>query len=137
MRMAKTTFMISPAVAMGTGQHRKHERIQENRTFAGINERGTELEGQRIGSIDNEKHDSEGTTLPDRSLEVDNFGLQDTGVVKRVQRGLRPKGVTGTDCRDDLLGDGPSLGNVLERFLHVLGDELVHETTGDGNHGND
>ena len=53
-----------------------------------------------------------------------------------MERILRAKSMTGTDGGDDLLSDGPSLGNVLERFLHVLGDELVHEATGDGNHGN-
>ena len=54
-----------------------------------------------------------------------------------MERILRAKSMTGTDGGDDLLSDCPSLGDMLERFLHVLGDELVHEATSDGNHGND
>lgn len=45
--------------------------------------------------------------------------------------------MTGSDGRNDLLSERPSLANVLERFLHVLGDEPVHESKGDGYHGND
>ena len=45
--------------------------------------------------------------------------------------------MTGADGGDDLLSDASSLGDMLEGFLHVLGDELVHETTSDSNHGND
>ena len=44
--------------------------------------------------------------------------------------------MAGTDGRDDLFSDGPSLGDMFKGLLHVLGDKLVHETTGDGNHGN-
>ena len=45
--------------------------------------------------------------------------------------------MTGADSGDDFLSDGSSFGDVLEGCLHILGDELVHETTGDSNHGND
>jgi hypothetical protein len=65
--------------------------------------------------------------LPDSTLEV----------VKRVKDILRSKGMTGADGRDDFLSERSSLANVFERFLHVLGKELVHETKREGYHGND
>ena len=52
-----------------------------------------------------------------------------------MQHILRPKGVRSSDGGDDFLGKRSSLGDVFERFLHVLGDELVHESKRHGNHG--
>lgn len=107
----------------------------KNFTFASINECGTKLEGERVGTIDRKKHDPEGTTLPNSRLQVDTSGAPDVVVVKRVQNILRPKSVAGSDGRDDLLGERSSLTNMLERFLRVLGDKLIHESKSDGNHG--
>ena len=75
--------------------------------------------------------------MPDRSLEIDSPGVNDMGGVKSVQHTLRAKGMTCTDGGNDLFSNGSSFTNELERLLHVFGDELVHETASDGNHGND
>ena len=98
----------------------KTGKSRKKHTFTRINEGGTELEGECVGGIDSEKHDPEGTSLPDSTLEVDDSGVLDTDVIKRMQRILRPKGVTCTNGGDDFLGDGTSFRNILEGLLHVL-----------------
>ena len=138
MRMANATLRICPGVADGRNQReREKKRFRETRTFACIDESGTELEGERVGSIDSEKHDTEGTTLPDSTLKIDDSGPQDVGAVKRVKHILGPKGVAGSNGRDDLLSQRTTLSDALKRFLHILGDELAHEAESDRNQGDD
>lgn len=108
------------------GQNRGDDKKQKKDTFTPVNEGGTKLEGKGVGSINGEKHDSEGTTLPYSRLEVYYPGAQGVLVIKRVEGILRAKSMTGSDGRDDLLGERTTLADMLERFLHVFGDELVH-----------
>ena len=133
MRIAMTTLTISPGVAYGdwSVQRRQEKRKRKDYTLTPVNKGGAKLESKRIGTINCKEHDSEGTALPHSTLEVDNSGAQDVVVVKRVQHILRPKGMAGADGGNDLLSERTSLANMLERFLHVLGDEPVHESKGD------
>ena len=82
MRIAITTLTTSPAVANRDSSAQKTQEIEEIHTFARINKGGTELEGECIGRVNSEEHDTEGTALPDSGLEVDNLRPQDVDVVK-------------------------------------------------------
>jgi hypothetical protein len=95
------------------------------------------MERKCIGSINSEKHDTEGTPLPGSTLEIDSSSFQDVVVVERVEYVLRPKRMAGSDSGDDLLGERSSLADVFQRFLHVLGDESEHDCERDGDHRDD
>lgn len=92
-----TTLTICPGVADGRNQRKKQRGFRETRTFARIDESGTELEGERVGRIDSEKHDTEGTTLPNSTLKIDDSGPQDVGVVNRLKQILGTKSVAGSN----------------------------------------
>ena len=100
-----------------------------------VNESSTEVESETVASVDDEEEEGETGTVPDRSLAVDETALLDVNVVDAGQDALGAEGLGGADGGDDLLGEGSSFGDVLERHLHVLGEELVHDTTCDGDTG--
>ena len=139
--MAKMTLMISPAVAVGlwaqVSQPGRGRIIRRSgkRTFVAVNERGAEAESEAVASVDDEEEDREACAVPDRSLEVDVAALVDVAVVETGEDALRAEGLGGADGGDDLFREGATLGDVLQGELHVLGDELVHDTASDGDAG--
>ena len=104
----------------------------EMRTFVMVNESSTEVESAPVASVDDEEEEREASTVPNRSFRVDVTALLDVAVVETGENALRAECLGSTDGGDDLLGKSSALGNVLQRHLHVLGDELVHDTTGNG-----
>jgi len=56
---------------------------------------------------------------------------------KQKSSNALPSQTSSSDSGDGLLSDGSSFGNVLEGLLHALRETLVHQSTGDANHGND
>lgn len=100
-----------------------------------INECGTETERQAVGTIDDEEEERETSTVPDRSLEVDCATLVDVSIVKVGKNALCAECLGGANGGDNLFSKSTTLGHVLERELHVSGDELVHDATRDGNAG--
>ena len=130
------TLTISPDVAASGSQYRACTSFMESaHTFAVINECSTKVKSQAVCAVDDEEEDREACAVPDRSFEVDVAALVDMAVVETGEDALRAEGLGGADGRDDLLGEGAALGDVLEGELHVLGDELVHDAAGDGDAG--
>ena len=110
-------------------------RRSGKRTFVAVNERGAEAESEAVASVDDEEEDREACAVPDRSLEVDVAALVDVAVVETGEDALRAEGLGGADGGDDLFREGATLGDVLQGELHVLGDELVHDTASNGDAG--
>lgn len=106
-------------------------------TVSLVNERCTKVEGQAVRAVNDEEEERQTGAMPDRRLEVDRATLVYTHVVQVREDTLSAERLRGTDGRDDLLGQTTTLGNVLERDLHVGRDELVHDSTRDGNAGKD
>lgn len=101
-------------------------------TVSLINERCTEVEGQAVRAVNDEEEERETGAMPDRRLEVDRATLVYTHIVEIRQDTLSAECLRGTDGRDDLFGQTTTLGDVLKGDLHVCRDELVHDSTSDG-----
>lgn len=68
-----------------------------------IDKRCTEVEGERIGRVDDEKEYGETSTVPHRCLVVDRERLGDGYVVQLAQRLLSTKRLSGADSRNNFL----------------------------------
>lgn len=91
--------------------------------------------------------------MPGGSLQVDLEGLVNALVVQFAQDILGPECLSSTNSGNDFLGNATTFGSVLEgqpgtsvnfilqpringrHVLHVGRNELVHDTTGDGDTG--
>lgn len=106
-------------------------------TVSLVNERCTKVEGKAVRAVNDEEEERETGAMPDRRLEVDRATLVYTHIVEIRQDTLSAECLRGTDGRDDLFGQTTTLGDVLKGDLHVCRDELVHDSTSDGDAGKD
>ena len=78
-------------------------------------EGGAEVEGERVGAVDDEEEAGQTGAVSDSGLEVDSLCVIAVHVVDRGEDLLSAKRLSGADGRYDLLSDATTLGDVLER----------------------
>lgn len=77
-------------------------------------------------------HKSEGASHHDGLLVADSDAGQDVNVKDGGELALSREGLRRSDGTDYLLGDGSTLGDVLELGRLVLDHEAGHDESGDG-----